>query len=97
MVPQNAKFSCGAELMGNNNHTVMDIGTGYRQVQKDYMIQYQLFDEATGEILKNYPYTKIIDGEEISGVTDANGYTQKINKQHNFRTDLQAGNNEGVV
>ncbi|SPL72379.1 PAAR domain-containing protein [Acinetobacter stercoris] len=28
VVPLNAKFSCGAELMGVNNHTVMEYGSG---------------------------------------------------------------------
>ena len=91
VVPIRAKFSCGAELIGVNNHTVMEDGSPiWSVVSKTYSLQYQLLDEETGEPLKNYPYTKIIDGEEISGVTDANGYTQKINKQSIFRTELKA-------
>lgn len=93
------KLTCGATIQPQQTHVVGDSHSDLNssnksnnelvENSKEYSIQYQLLDEKTSQPLRNYPYTKIIDGEKIKGVTDSNGFTEKVIRKHSFEIVLK--------
>lgn len=97
-----AMCTCGCKAVAMQSRRIMEGVGGFAKqassnsLQQVYSIQYQLLDDETGEPLKNYPYTKIIDGKEVKGVTDSNGFTKKISRQNVFKTELRATKKGGA-
>ncbi|MET3228786.1 PAAR domain-containing protein [Paraburkholderia sp. DD10] len=84
------KTACGANLMPSQALSAANVPTGagatarsltaghqVDESMQSYRGRFQVLDQDTGQPVSGHSYSlRLADGQEVSGTTDANGYTQ---------------------